>query len=36
MSTTTEVQKINVTEVAETLKGAGEILTRNEVLLTPL
>jgi hypothetical protein len=33
MSTTTEVQKINVTEVAETLKAAGEILNKNENLV---
>lgn len=32
MSTTTEVQKIDVTEIASTMQGAGEVLTRNENL----
>jgi hypothetical protein len=32
MSTTTEVQKIDVSEIASTMQGAGEILTRNENL----
>lgn len=32
MSTTTEVQKIDVNEIASTMQGAGEILTRNENL----
>jgi hypothetical protein len=30
MSTTTEIQKINVNEIAETMQGAGAILTANE------
>jgi hypothetical protein len=31
MSTTTEIQRINVNEIAETMQGAGAILTANEV-----
>jgi hypothetical protein len=34
MSTTTEVQKININEIAETMQGAGAILTKNENLVT--
>lgn len=32
MSTTTEVQKIDVTEIASTMQGAGEVLSKNENL----
>lgn len=31
-TTTTAIEKINVTEVASTMQGAGEVLTRNESL----
>jgi len=32
MNTTTEVQRIDVTEIASTMSGAGEVLTKNENL----